>query len=203
MVERVATCRCGRLQAICSGEPVRVSVCHCLDCQKRSGSAFGAQARWADSDVEIRGGWKPRIRRADSGCIATYRFCANCGSTVAYSNEGWAGVVAVPLGAFADPDFLMPGYSVYEHRKHKWVVIEGEVKHSASPRRRCILPPFWGRGQRAFDHARLALRVPPNQPILKLAAVRFVDPAKSMEPFTPSDSIEPLAPSLVSAAAAS
>ena len=36
--ERVATCRCGRVQAVCVGDPVRVSVCHCLDCQRRSGS---------------------------------------------------------------------------------------------------------------------------------------------------------------------
>ena len=30
----------GQLTASCTGEPVRVSVCHCLDCQKRTGSAF-------------------------------------------------------------------------------------------------------------------------------------------------------------------
>ena len=35
MEKRTATCRCGQLQVTCEGEPVRVSVCHCLDCQRR------------------------------------------------------------------------------------------------------------------------------------------------------------------------
>ncbi|HZZ87836.1 MAG TPA: GFA family protein, partial [Caulobacteraceae bacterium] len=55
MSERVASCRCGRLRAICTGEPVRVSVCHCLECQKRTGSAFAAQARWPEAQVRLVG----------------------------------------------------------------------------------------------------------------------------------------------------
>ena len=42
-------------------------------------------------------------RVADSGHKATYQFCPDCGSTIAYIIEGWPGVVAVPVGAFADP----------------------------------------------------------------------------------------------------
>ncbi|MGR3757040.1 MAG: GFA family protein [Tranquillimonas sp.] len=32
-MERTATCRCGQLTATCRGEPVRIAVCHCLECQ--------------------------------------------------------------------------------------------------------------------------------------------------------------------------
>ncbi len=131
---RTATCRCGQLKAECAGEPVRVSVCHCLDCQKRSGSAFAAQARWPESQVRISGEVRVWQRVADSGHRATYRFCPHCGSTVAYVIEGWPGVVAVPLGGFADPAFPPPRFSVYEHRKHEWVAILGEeVEHSSTP----------------------------------------------------------------------
>jgi hypothetical protein len=43
-------------------------------------------------------------------------------------------VVAVPVGAFADPTFPAPKFSVYEHRKHPWVVVLGEaVEHSSTP----------------------------------------------------------------------
>src|SRR5260370_25146657 len=112
-----ATCGCGQLRAICEGEPVRVSVCHCLDCQKRSGSAFAAQARWPDAHVAMTGEAKTWVRTADSGHRVTYRFCPHCGSTVAYVIEGWPNVTAVPLGAFADPEFPAPKFSVYEHRK--------------------------------------------------------------------------------------
>lgn len=132
---RTATCRCGQLKAVCIGEPVRVSVCHCLACQKRSGSAFATQARWPDDRVEITGEYKTWERIADSGHKATYRFCPVCGSTLAYVIEGWPGVTAIPVGAFADPDFPAPRFSVYEHRKHDWAEITGEaVRHSSDTR---------------------------------------------------------------------
>jgi len=132
---RTATCRCGALKARCVGDPVRVSVCHCLACQQRSGSAFATQARWPDDKVTLTGDSKTWVRIADSGHRATYTFCPTCGSTVAYVIEGWPGVVAIPVGAFADPDFPTPRYSVYEHRKHAWAEIRGEdVKHSSDTR---------------------------------------------------------------------
>ena len=134
MTARTATCRCGALRAICEGEPVRISVCHCLECQKRNGSAFAAQARWPDHKVLVEGAAATWERVADSGHRATYRFCPNCGSTVAYVIEGWPGVTAIPLGAFADPSFPPPNFSVYEHRRHPWVEVSGEnVEHSSSP----------------------------------------------------------------------
>lgn len=131
---RIATCRCGQLRATCIGAPVRVSVCHCLDCQKRSGSAFAVQARWPDAHVTLTGEHQTWQRTADSGHRATYKFCPVCGSTLTYAIEGWPGVTAVPVGAFADLDFPAPDFSVYEHRKHAWVDILGtQVKHSSTP----------------------------------------------------------------------
>jgi hypothetical protein len=134
MTTRTATCRCGQLTATCEGEPVRISVCHCLECQKRSGSAFAAQARWPEDRVAVAGEASEWRRTADSGHVATYRFCPRCGSTVAYVIEGWPGLIAVPLGAFADPAFPPPRFSVYEHRKHPWAVVLGDdVQHSSEP----------------------------------------------------------------------
>lgn len=132
MITRTATCRCGGLRATCRGEPVRVSVCHCLACQQRSGSAFAAQARWAAEDVEVTGEAKIWERMADSGHRVTYRFCPVCGSTVAYAIEGWPGVVAIPYGAFAGTDMPAPAFSVYEDRRHDWVEIKGDVARSTS-----------------------------------------------------------------------
>jgi hypothetical protein len=128
----MASCRCGQLTAACRGEPVRVSVCHCLECQKRCGSAFAAQARWADADVDLRGTWKVWERTADSGHRVTYRFCPDCGSTVAYTIEDWPGVTAVPLGAFAGTPMPAPGFSVYEDRKLDWAQVTGDVQRSTS-----------------------------------------------------------------------
>ena len=126
MSTKVATCRCGQLRAECTGEPVRISVCHCLACQKRTGSAFGAQVRWPDAQIAVSGKSSTWERVADSGHKVTYRFCPNCGSTIAWVIEGWPGVTAIALGAFADPSFPAPRFSVYERRKHPWVAVLGE-----------------------------------------------------------------------------
>ena len=128
---RTASCRCGQLRANATGEPLRVSVCHCLDCKKRTGSAFSAQARWPAEQVTVEGQSKTWCHRADSGNEITHYFCGECGSTVHYRIDGkFEGLVAIPLGAFDDPYFLVPSYSVWEKRKHDWVEIVGDVEHS-------------------------------------------------------------------------
>jgi len=136
VTDRIATCRCGQLKAIVTGEPARVSVCHCLNCKKRSGSAFAVQARWQRDRVEIQGQSKTFVIVADSGNRATFHFCPDCGSDVYYEIDGkfddkFDDLVAVPLGAFDDPWFASPAFSVWEERKHDWVEILGDgVEHS-------------------------------------------------------------------------
>lgn len=111
---------------MCVGEPVRISVCHCLNCQRRSGSAFAAQARWPEDQVTVTGEFREWAKTGDSGGVATFRFCPACGATIAYVIDAMPGVVAVPLGAFADPQFPPPRFSVYESRKHPWTVVLGD-----------------------------------------------------------------------------
>ena len=126
-----ASCRCGQLRATVSGEPVRVSVCHCLNCKKRSGSAFAAQARWPEDRVAIQGRSNAFELVADSGNRATFHFCPDCGSDVHYDINGkFDGQIAIPLGAFDDPFFLRPNFSVWESRKHDWLEIVGDhIEH--------------------------------------------------------------------------
>lgn len=122
MTLREASCSCGAVRLRCAGEPLRISVCHCLECQKRTGSAFGAQARFARDKVEFLSG-EPRLyrRTGDDGGVVTQRFCGACGSTVWYAIDNDPDLIAVTLGSFADPRFPQPRFSVYEERKHDWV----------------------------------------------------------------------------------
>ena len=131
MITRKASCRCGQLTATTRGEPVRVSVCHCLDCKKRSGSSFAAQARWPADQVTLEGRSKSWVNVADSGHRLTFHFCPDCGSDVHYDIDGkFDGLIAIPVGAFEDPYSLTPRFSVWEHRKHDWLEILGDVEHS-------------------------------------------------------------------------
>lgn len=129
MNERTAQCSCGALKVTCRGEPVRVSVCHCLSCQRRTGAPFGQQARWASAQVTASGPATEYARVGDSGGTATFRFCPTCGSTVWFDVDKLPGFVIVPVGAFAEPTFNAPQVSVYETRKHPWVLLPAAVEH--------------------------------------------------------------------------
>ena len=130
MTSRTASCRCGQLKVLTSGDPLRISVCHCLACQKRSGSAFGAQVRFGRDQVQVTGTSREWLRTADSGRSIRYSFCPECGSTVHYSGGNYPELVAIPLGAFDDPYFATPRFSVWEKRKHDWLELPGELDHS-------------------------------------------------------------------------
>ena len=69
-------------------------------------------------------------RTGDSGDTATFLFCPTCGATIAYLHEGMPGLTAIAVGAFADPSFPPPHYSVYEGRKHPRVAVAGDgIEH--------------------------------------------------------------------------
>lgn len=127
--DRLAQCQCGQLRVRAEGPPGRISVCHCLDCQRRTGSVFGAQARFAADAVHVDGKRRLYRRKADSGNTISFYFCPQCGSTVYYQIDEDPAVTAIPLGAFADPGFPAPAFSVYEVRKHPWLQLHGDMEH--------------------------------------------------------------------------
>lgn len=129
MTTRHAACSCGQLHLDASGEHVRISMCHCLDCQRRTGSVFAAQARFPAANVSISGQSSTFVRPADSGNRITFHFCPNCGATVYYQINDLPEIIAVPVGAFADPSFPAPRVSVYEARRHSWVGIPADAEN--------------------------------------------------------------------------
>jgi len=131
MTHRIASCTCGQLTAKVSGEPIRVSVCHCYACQRRTGSVFAAQARFPREAVEISGTGTDYVRVGDEGGRARFTFCPTCGTTVYYVMEGREDSIAIPVGVFADSSFPAPTFSVYEDRMHSWVTMPDDMEHMA------------------------------------------------------------------------
>jgi hypothetical protein len=130
MTRRVASCSCGALTATCDGEPMRISVCHCLACQRRTGSSFGVQARFPVDRVTVAGEWREWTRTGDEGGCGRFRFCPVCGSIVWFTTDADPALVTIPVGAFAEPDFPAPEVSGYEERMHAWLAIDGAgIRH--------------------------------------------------------------------------
>lgn len=129
MTLRIASCSCGQLTTKVSGEPIRVSVCHCYACQRRSGSVFAAQARFSREAIEISGTGTDYVRTGDEGGTCKFTFCPTCGDTVYYLIEGREDSIVIPVGAFADSSFPAPTFSVYEDRMHSWVTMPKDMQH--------------------------------------------------------------------------
>lgn len=131
MTHRIASCSCGQLSVKVTGEPIRVAVCHCHACQRRTGSVFGAQARFLKEAVEISGTGTEYVRVGDEGGRCTFTFCPICGATVYYRMDSRPDSIAIPVGAFADSNFPAPTFSVYEERMHAWVSLPEGIEHMA------------------------------------------------------------------------
>ena len=105
MTTRRAACSCGQLHLTIEGEPSRISMCHCLECQRRTGAVISNQARFPREQVTFAGKSTAWMRTAESGNALTFHFCPTCGSTVYWESKGFPGYVAVAIGNFADPEF--------------------------------------------------------------------------------------------------
>ncbi len=122
MSERLATCSCGNMRVMCSGEPTRISMCHCLACQRRTGAPFGVQAWYRSEQLRITGTGAAYVRTVAGSRRVSFQFCPSCGSTVHWELSSAPGHIAVALGMFADPQFPAPRVSVWERRRHPWTV---------------------------------------------------------------------------------
>src|SRR3546814_7331001 len=101
----------------CTGEPIRVSVCHCRECKARSGSAFAAQVRFPAGQVRINGEEKAKMWQytGASGNTADFFFCGTCGSGVWYRARPYHDAYAIPLGNFEPGHGFVPDYRSEEH----------------------------------------------------------------------------------------
>jgi len=77
------TCHCGAIQFEADVQPDTISVCHCTDCQKLTGSVFRANISAPAESFRILKG-KPRIyiKTADSGAKRAHAFCPDCGMPI-------------------------------------------------------------------------------------------------------------------------
>lgn len=127
MLTRHASCSCGRLHLECDGDLLKVSLCHCIECQRRTGSAFGIAAFFERSKVRAEGVSSRYVRHAESGYDVTFHFCPNCGSTIYWEPARFEALTAVAVGAFGDPDFPAPSQSVWDEARHRWLVLPPDM----------------------------------------------------------------------------
>ncbi len=133
MATREAACHCGQLRLEVTGDPFAVSICNCLACQRRTGSAFGMQAGFKSAQVRMIGRFHDFARVSDEADQKqhVFHFCPDCGSQVFYTEPTEPDLVVVSVGSFADPAFPPPTESGYDSRRHTWLELPASVQRYA------------------------------------------------------------------------
>ena len=131
MITRTAHCACRQLQVEADGDPLWVNVCHCTECQRRTGSPFGIGAWYEKRRVRVGGDMKTFVRPIEDRTV-TNHFCPNCGGTVLWEASKREGLIAIAVGMFGDRDFPRPARSIFEDAKHRWIELTGEMDHFES-----------------------------------------------------------------------
>ena len=124
---KTAACACGSLSVKVATPPARVHACSCLDCQRRSGSAFTYTAFFPDAAVSVTGEFRSWRRGSDAGRFHETNFCPACGCAVFYRLEALPGTIAVSVGAFADPAFARPASHYWALRRHEWLATADSI----------------------------------------------------------------------------
>jgi len=114
---------------VAEGEPSAVVACHCIECQRRTGSVFGVGAYFPAERLTLSGETKQFARPTDSGQPFVTHFCPNFGTSVYWRADKLPGLVGVAVGAFADPSFPLPERSVWEQSRHAWVEVPSAQHH--------------------------------------------------------------------------
>ncbi len=166
MATRAAACHCGQLRLEVTGEPFAVSICNCLACQRRTGSAFGMQAGFKADQVEIFGRYSDYARTSDEADrkVHVFHFCPDCGSQVFYTEPEEPDLLVVSVGSFADPSFPPPTESGYDSRRHPWVGLPDSIQQYAPERWEAARPLYEaGRYADAADRGRELIAAHPHQ----------------------------------------
>jgi hypothetical protein len=105
-----------------------VNICHCTDCQRRTGSPLSSNAYFDKTNVRLEGERKIYSRATSSGRQFHNHFCPNCGSTVCWTLDIRPNDYGVAIGAFNDPRFSTPTVSVWESSKYDWVMLPADIE---------------------------------------------------------------------------
>jgi hypothetical protein len=124
---REGGCACGAVRYRLRSEPVFVHCCHCLNCQRQTGSAFVINLLIEADRVELLAGEpQPIDAPRDDGSMQRIYRCPSCQVAV-FSEYGWPEVRFVRGGTLDEPSAVTPDVHIYTRSKVPWVALPDDV----------------------------------------------------------------------------
>ena len=105
------------------GEPSIYGVCHCTDCKRRTGSAFGISSYFKKSEVLAKAGETKvyAFHHVAQNHDQERHFCSKCGTTLYWYNSALPELVGIAAGCFGEGLPGEPRLSVTHSKKYAWV----------------------------------------------------------------------------------
>jgi len=137
-------CLCGAVRYRFAGSPLAFYVCHCTDCQKQTGSAFGLSMIVKRDDVELLQGTPQMFQvQVSGGRTKRGTFCRACSARV------WGAPVKVPQlyvlrpGTFDTPFPRPPFGDIWTRSARPWVSFTAGPQFEAQPPDPLALVKAW------------------------------------------------------------
>jgi hypothetical protein len=121
-------CACGAVRYRLGSAPMFVHCCHCIDCQRQSGSAFALNALIETDRIAVLAGDPQAIAvPTDSGRPHRIFRCAACQTALWSEYGGVAKLRFVRIGTLDGPAAIAPDVHIYTRSKQPWVTLPPDV----------------------------------------------------------------------------
>src|SRR3990167_812347 len=122
-------CQCGEICYASKGKAIALYICHCLECQKQSATAFGISLDVPRIGFCLTQGQPKYWRRTtDSGNKLTCAFCPTCGSRLWHESDVNPETISIKGGSLDEPLDISHAIHVWVTRKLPGVIIPHEAK---------------------------------------------------------------------------
>ena len=126
--EKTGGCVCGKTRYTLTAEPIASYICHCTDCQTRTGSAFGISTIVAASEVNITSGRTEKWKRTSKGATYVWERCSDCGTNLIATIEAAPEMGAIWPGTLDDQSWLKPKAQIWTKSAQNWVNLDASIR---------------------------------------------------------------------------
>lgn len=124
METQTGRCQCGEIRYKSAGVPLALYICHCLECQKQSASAFGISLDVSRAGFYVTQGTpKYWSRTTDNGQKLRCAFCPTCGSRLWHESDPTSKTLSIKGGSLDKPIDVSKATHVWVTRKFPGIII--------------------------------------------------------------------------------
>jgi len=124
-------CLCGAVRYETDGAPYNVSICHCGQCRRALGAAFGAFFSVPRTSLRWLGEAPRRFR---SSAAAERGFCPHCGTSLTYEGQAKPEEIDLTIPSLDDPGALPPQDEIYAAFRLDWARLAAPLPTHPGPR---------------------------------------------------------------------